>query len=209
MRVALAAIVVLLSAEARAHPHLPLRPGDVTVLDYRFHVETSRKEFRVAETKGTMTITTEAAEERNGKSWVRFRTTYDGIPYMTTTVETWRREENGDVYVASMRDGLWSETLELPADVSLGAEWDYDDGEPSRRKVTALVDLELGGRALRGCIEVLRIPKNADRKNVTNRNTYCPDVGEVRFHLEATSPVGTYVTATSLRTHTRSKAQTE
>lgn len=192
------AVAVLL-----ANVYLPLRTGDVALFDYRFHVEATSDQFRAPETNGKMTVWTEGTDEKHGKTWTRFRTTYRDIPYMKTAVFTWRREENGDVWMGSEAGGRWSETLELPADVSVGREWDYDDGEPSRRKVVRKLDVVVAGRTVSGCIEVARAPLRDDRKNVTQTNVYCPDLGEVKFRLEATSPMGTYVTETSLSGHTK------
>jgi hypothetical protein len=189
----------LVAAAASAHPYLPLREGDVLVLDYRFHVETDRKEFAVPERRGKMIITTERTEEKSGNPWVRFRVAYRDMPEPIPDVTFWRREDGGAVRAGSMVGDRWRDTIELPADVSVGAEWDYDDGERSRRKVTRKLALELGGKTLDDCIEVTRTVAKKNLAAAVNRNYYCRDVGEVRSVFEMPSPVGRYVTETSLR----------
>ena len=189
----------LLASSAAAHPYLPLREGDVLVLDYRFHVETGRREFAVPERRGKMIITTERTEEKGGKPWVRFRVAYRDMPDPIPDVTFWRRDDAGAVRAGSMIGDRWNESIELPADVSVGAEWDYDDGEKSRRKVTKHLALELGGKTLDDCIEVTRTVAKKSLSAAVNRNYYCRDVGEVKSVFEMPSPVGRYVTETSLR----------
>ena len=189
---------MLVASAAAAHPYLPLREGDVLVLDYRFHVETDRKEFALPERRGKMVITTGKTEEKSGKPWVRFRVEYRDMPDAIPDVTFWRREDDGAVRAASMIGERWNESVELPADVSVGAEWDYDDGERSRRKVTRKLALELGGKTLDDCIEVTRTVSKKSLTAAVNRNYYCRDVGEVKSVFEMPSPVGRYVTETSL-----------
>jgi hypothetical protein len=206
MRTATATIsALLLASPCWPHPYLPLHEGDVTVLDYHFHVETDRKEFKLPDRRGKMIITTERTEEKNGKPWARFRVSYRDMPTSGPDVELWRREEDGNVYVGAMRAGKWHETLELARDLSVGAEWDYDDGERSRRKVTKKLDLEIGDNRLGDCVEITRSVAKKGLQAVINRSYYCRDVGEVKSYFEMPSPVGDYVTETSLRKHEPSR----
>ncbi|MGH7805787.1 MAG: hypothetical protein ACREQJ_15680 [Candidatus Binatia bacterium] len=201
MRAAMLTIASLaLAASASAHPYLPLREGEVVVLDYRFHVATDRKEFALPERRGKMIITTERDEERSGNAWMRFRVSYRDMPDPIPDVTFWRRDDGGAVRAGSMIGDRWRETVELPADVSVGVEWDYDDGERSRRKVTRKLALALGGKTLADCIEVTRTVAKKNLAAAVNLNYYCRDVGEVKSVFEMPSPVGRYVTETSLRT---------
>ena len=194
----LAGTLVAAAAVAQAHPYLPLREGDVLALDYRFHVDTNRKELAVPERRGKMIVTTEQTERKHGTPWVRFRVEYRDMPEPIPDVTFWRRDDGGAVRAASMIGDRWRETVELPADVSVGAEWDYDDGERSRRKVTRKLALELGGKTLDDCIEVTRTVAKKNLAAAVNRNYYCRDVGEVKSVFEMPSPVGRYTKETSL-----------
>ena len=191
--------LLLAATPAWSHPYLPLHEGDVMVLDYHFHVDAKKKQPKPPDQRGRMIIKAERTEQKQGKPWVRFRVSYRDIPYSIEDVLFWRREENGKVYTGSVRNGKFSETLELPSDVSVGAEWDYDDGERSRRKVTKRLDLDVGGRKLVDCVEVTRSIAKKERSSVVNRNYYCRDTGEVKSYFMMPSPLGDYVTETSLR----------
>jgi len=100
-----------------------------------------------------------------------------------------------------MRRGTWAETVELPADVSVGREWEYDDGEKSRRKVTRTLEIELpSGEVLPDCIEVLRtFTHNENLARVINKSYYCKVVGDAGSIFLQPTPVGEYQTETRLR----------
>ena len=202
MRRALTIAAVLLAAPCSANPYLPLRDGEVTVLDYRFHVEKAGKEFKVPDRHGTMIVTNEGSETKNGKPWSRFRVKYRDMADSFADVLLWRREQDGDVHVGSLQNGKWKETLELARDLSVGAEWEYDDGERSRRKVTRKLDLKIGDRELADCVEITRQVAKKSLSKAINRNYYCRGVGEVKSYFEMPSPIGNYVTETSLRSQT-------
>jgi len=193
--------VLLLAQPAAAHPYLPLQSGNTTVLAYDFHVDTTKPAFKQSDSKGKMIIRTEGAEEKQGKRYTRFRTSYEGISFMAGSkdIHVWRREENGVVYLASPLQAVFNETVELPADVAVGSEWDYFDGEKSKRKVTAHLELQFEGKKFPDCIEVTRsILNNEKLKQAINKNYYCRDVGEVGSLFKQPSPVGEYITETKL-----------
>lgn len=193
---------------ALAHPYLPLEGGRVTVLDYTFRVENPKIRAEnpgVAQAlqpvRGKIIVKTGEFEEKFGRRYLRQATSYRDIPYMKVDQLTWRREENGNVYFGSMLHGRWNETLELPADVSVGREWDYYDGEKSKRKVTRKLEIKLpGGEVLPDCIEIARtILKNERLANVVNKNYYCRDKGDAGSVFLQPSPVGDYTTETKAR----------
>jgi hypothetical protein len=183
---------------APAHPYLPLESGRVTVLDYSFRVENLKVPQGPRAVRGQMIIKTGPFEEKAGKLYLRQTTSYRNIPYQTADQQSWRREEHGNVYLGMMRRGAWAETLELPADVSVGREWDYDDGEKSRREVTRKLEIELpNGRSFADCIEVARtITHNKNLASVVNRNYYCRDLGDAGSVFLQPSPIGDYKTET-------------
>lgn len=192
-------LIFILSTNVSAHPYFDLTPGNTTTFDYSFEVITSKEEFKQSNTKGK--IKTQASEwvEKDGQRYLKYVTTYDGISFMTQAVELWRREDNGILYIASIINNKLSETIELPANVTLNSEWDYFDGEKSKRKVTQILDLEFNGQTYKDCLEVTRVVLNSDRfKSVTNKNYYCPKIGDVKSIFSMPSPVGDYVTSTSL-----------
>jgi hypothetical protein len=84
--------------------------------------------------------------------------------------------------------------------VSVGSEWEYYDGEKSKRKVTAKLEMELGdGRKVSDCIEVTRtVLDNKKLSNITNKDYYCPEIGHVKYLFSQPSPFGDYITQTSL-----------
>lgn len=186
---------------AAAHPYLPLEEGRVTLLDYHFRVEGSKVPNAAQEVRGEMTLRYSSYEEKFGKRYLRQTTSYRDIPYMSNDQLIWRREEDGNVYVASMLNDKWNETLELPKDVSIGAEWDYFDGEKSRRKVTRKLELKLaGGEVLTDCLEVTRsVLGNEKLKSAININYYCRDKGDSGFLFRQASPLGEYITETKAK----------
>ncbi|WKZ57304.1 MAG: hypothetical protein QY326_01180 [Bdellovibrionota bacterium] len=135
---------------------------------------------------------------------MKYVTQYKDIPYATQDAVLWRREDNGVVYIASMIRGVINETIELPKDVPVGTQWDYNDGEPSKREVTATLTLELAGLKYPDCIEVTRtVLNNKALQSVTNKSYYCKEVGEVRSLFKQPSPIGDYITETSMREYKR------
>lgn len=190
---------ILSVAVCFAHPYLPIDEGQTTVMDYKFFVETSKKEFKGSDAHGRMIITSPGKDIKQGKTYVRFVTSYKNIPYSTADTSLWRREENGMVYAASELHGKFTETVELPKDLAVGQEWDYNDGVESRRKITQKLNLDLAGKTLTDCIEVTRVVlKNESLKNVVNKDYYCPGVGHVKYFFRQPTPVGDYITETSL-----------
>ncbi len=195
-------LFVLASPEtAQTHLFLPLESGPVTVLDYSFRVENSKLAEGPQPVRGRIVIKTGPFEEKSGKRYLRQTTSYRNIPYQTVDQQSWRREEAGDVYLRVIRRGIWTETLELPADVSVGREWDYDDGEKSKRKVNRKVEIELpNGESLADCIEVTRtITHNKNLRNVINKNYYCKDMNDAGSVFLQPTPVGEYKTETRPR----------
>lgn len=191
-------IKLLLILHIFAHPFLPLVEDTSSTADYKFEVQTDRPEFRQANTKGTLVVRTSKWENMSGKKYLKFITSYQGIPFMKDDVLLWRREENGNIYLSNEQDGKINETLELPADVSKGAEWNYNDGVESKRKVSDIVSVKLAkGQVLENCIEVTRIVlKNESLKAVTDKSYYCKDKGNVKTIFIQPSPVGDYKTET-------------
>ncbi len=195
----LSSVFAIVADGAVAHPYLPLEKGRITVLEYRFHVEGAKMEELKKDVRGEMTTRFEDLEEKSGKKYLRQRTSYKNIPYMTEDQAGWRREENGNVYLGIDTPGKWKETLELPADVSVGSEWDYNDGVQSKRKITRLLDLTLTtGETVKDCLEVTRsIVKNEKLKTVVNINYYCRDKGDAGSTFRQPSPLGEYITETT------------
>ena len=189
------------SSIAFAHPYFPLNEGTATEWDYSFEVKTDRKEFQQANTKGSMKSVAEGWEERDGKKYLRFVTSYEGIPYMKETSTILRREESGAVILAVEVNGKIKETVELPREVAVGTEWNYDDGVASIRKVTDITSFRSPtGETLSDCIEVTRsISGNEALKTVRDRNLYCRDEGNVHSLFVQPSPVGDYQTETTRR----------
>lgn len=201
---ALAAVFLFLPAGiAQAHPYLPLEKGAITVLAYRFHVKNATMTPKPQEVHGEITMRHDRFEDKAGKRYLRQTTSYRNIPYISEDQHIWRREENGNVYMASMLHGKWNETLELPRDAVPGKEWQYFDGEKSKRKITRTFDLKLDdGRVIRDCLEVRRTILAKERlKNVININYYCRDIGDSGSVFQQPSPIGDYVTETRLKSH--------
>jgi hypothetical protein len=206
LMVALVTIFFALTGSfAQAHPYLPMENGAKTILAYRFHVKDAKMTPKPQEVKGEITMRYDRFEEKDGKRYLRQTTSYRNIPYATEDQHTWRREENGNVYMASMLRGKWNETLELPKNVGLGKEWEYFDGEKSKRKITKIFDLKLDdGRVIPDCLEVTRlIVANERLENVINKFYYCRDIGDSGSIFQQPSPVGDYVTETKLKSHAR------
>jgi hypothetical protein len=198
----LAAVPALASLPAWSHSHLPLNQGSVTTYAYRFQVKGEKAPKSVPETRGKIRTKNTGLTTVEGRSYWKFVTSYEGIFGIKDEPVSYRREDDGNVYLAYYLRGKWIETLELPREVAVGREWDYDDGEKSRRRITGLLDLEFAGRKYHGCIEVTRtVLKNERLKSALNRNYYCPGVGEVRSVFSQPSPLGDYVTETSLIEH--------
>jgi len=200
MRLITLALSLIATAPAFAgeNPYFPLEVGRIAKLQYEFRVESDRKEFTQANTRGRITTTAEAWEPRNGRSYLRFLSVYEGIPFMKEPAKLWRREEAGGIFMGSEIRGNFKETLELPAEPVVGVEWDYDDGVKSRRKVTAATSITLPtGETLNDCIEVTRtVSGNNSLKNVTDKNIYCRNRGNVRSLFVQPTPVGDYRTET-------------
>ena len=190
---------------AQAHPYLPMENGAKTLLAYRFHVKNAKMTPKPQEINGEIAMRYDRFEEKGGKRYLRQTTSYRNIPYISEDQHTWRREENGNVYMASMLRGKWNETLELPEDVGIGKEWEYFDGERSMRKITKIFDLKLDdGRVIPDCFEVTRfIVANERLKSVINKSYYCRDIGDSGSVFQQPSPIGDYVTETKLKSHTR------
>jgi hypothetical protein len=198
----LVSLLALASAETvSAHPYLPLESGRMTVFDYSFRVENSKMGQVPPSVRGRIIVKTGSFEEKAGRLYLRYITSYRNIPYQAANQELWRREENGDVYLGMMRKKRWVETLELPADVSVGLEWDYDDGEKSRRKVTRKLEIKLpSGESLADCVEVTReITHNKKLAGVINKSYYCRDKGDAGSVFLQPSPAGDYLTETKAR----------
>lgn len=206
LMVALVAIFFALAGSlAQAHPYLPMENGAKTLLAYRFHVKNARMTPKPQEVKGEITMRYDRFEEKDGKRYLRQTTSYRNIPYVSEDQHTWRREENGNVYMASMLRGKLNETLELPENVGLGKEWEYFDGEKSKRKITKIFDLKLDdGRVIPHCLEVTRfIVGNERLENVINKSFYCRGIGDSGSVFLQPSPVGDYVTETKLKSHAK------
>lgn len=184
-----------------AHPYFPLKQGSKTTLSYSFHVETARKEFKQADTKGFLTSEIGLEEEKEGRKYFKFITTYKDIPFSKEPAIHWKREESGVLFAASIINGKLNETIELPADTSLGTEWDYFDGEKSKRKVTSILSLDFDGKKFHDCIEVTRVITKKTLSNVTNISYYCPNIGEVKSIFKQPTPIGDYITETSYTSH--------
>jgi len=205
INVALLLSIFISTNQVIAHPYSPLRPGDVTVVKYHFRVENPKGEMKADEVKGSMTMTKGAAEQKEGKQYFKTTTSYQNIPYIKDDQHLWRREEGGNLYVASMLNDKWNETLELPANVSVGQEWDYFDGVQSKRKVTSTLSVTMpDGKVLSDCIEVSRtVLSNESLKSVINSSIYCKDIGEVGSMFVQPSPLGDYTTETKIESFTK------
>ena len=190
---------------AQAHPYIPMENGAKTLLAYRFHVKNATMTPKPQEVNGEITMRYDRFEEKSGKRYLRQTTSYRNIPYVIEDQHTWRREQNGNVYMASMLHGKWNETLELPKDVGLGKEWEYFDGEKSKRKITKIFDLKLDdGKVIADCLEVTRsIVANERLENVINKSYYCRDIGDSGSVFQQPSPIGDYVTETKLKSHAK------
>lgn len=205
LRALLLSLALLPATHGRvhAHPYLPLAEGPAKVFSYRFHVENATMVPRPQEVRGEISMRNDDFEVKNGKRYRRQTTTYKRIPYMTAPQHSWRREEDGNVYLAWMQNGKWIETLELPKDVSLGRVWEYFDGEKSRRTISRIFDLKLAsGEVIADCIEVKRtILSNKQLKSAIDRSTYCRDLGVAGSFFQQPTPVGTYTTETLLKSY--------
>jgi hypothetical protein len=194
-------VLLLLAPWASAHPYLPLAPGNTLTYDYMFRVETTRKEFKQADTDGSITAVCDEWLEKNSKRYLRQVTTYEGIPFMKEKVMLWRRDDPSGIYIGQEnKPGVISDTIELPADVSVGVEWSYDDGAKSVRKVARKLDYTLpSGERLEDCIEVVRrIPSNPAWQDFS---IYCRGIGAVETKILQKTPVGLYRTETRLRSY--------
>lgn len=207
LNVLMVSLIVIIFAAlvgfAQSHPYLPMEKGATTLLAYRFHVKNAKMTPKPQEVNGEIVIRFDRFEEKEGKRYLRQTTSYRNIPYISEDQHTWRREENGNVYMASMLHGKWNETLELPEDVKLGKEWEYFDGEKSKRKITKIFDLKLDdGRVMPNCLEVTRlIVANERLKNVVNKSFYCRDIGDSGSIFQQPSPFGDYTTETKLKSY--------
>ncbi len=190
---------LLICASSQAHPYFPLNKGSVSTYNYKFGVDSENKEVTKSNTTGKMISRNQGEIEKEGKRFYQFQTNYEGISYMTGTAELWRREEDGNLYLGSFLKGKFNETLELPGDVTVGKEWDYNDGEISKRKVTAILSITLpDGAKLDDCIEVTRSILNEKLKNIVNKTYYCRDTGDAGSLFAQPSPFGEYKTEVSL-----------
>ncbi len=191
-------ILLFCALPAYANPYMPLIEGTTSTANYSFEVKTERKEFKQADTKGSIKIHSKNWEDRNGRRYLKMITSYEGISFMKEESALWRREENGNIYMASDIRGVFSESLELPSNLEVGSEWNYNDGVESMRKVTAKTDLQLpNGEKLSDCIEVTRLVlKNDALKNIKDKTIYCKGRGNVSTSFVQPSPVGDYITET-------------
>jgi hypothetical protein len=151
--------------------------------------------------QGSIVVKTGPLEKKSAKRYLRYTASYRDIPYQIVDQRSWRREEDGNIYLGLMRRGTWAETVELPADVSIGREWEHDDGEKSTRLVTRMLEIELpSGEILPDCIEVLRtFTHNENLASLVDKNYYCKGVGDGGSIFVQPSPVGEYQTKTRVR----------
>lgn len=193
-----AALFTLLPAIAMAHPYFPVVPGEVTVREYHFRVEGGMKGMSSAPVHGKMISTVNGVEVREGKEFTKITTEYKDIPYQQKATEMWVREEGGAVIMGALHGEKFVETTLLPADISVGSEWEYNDGEKSKRKVSRTLALEFQGKRYEDCIEILRVLPKAGASSATHKDYYCRDVGNVKFSFSMASPAGTYITENEL-----------
>ncbi len=199
-------LLVLLSAQTtHAHPYFPLKKGATANFDYKFSVDSQREEYTRSNTKGKMISSNTGEVDRDGKRYFRFETRYEGISYMQGVAELWRRDDGGKLLLGSMIKGQLNETVELPEDTSVGQEWDYFDGEQSKRKITGQLSITLpNGLKLPDCLEVSRtILKRENLKDVVNKSYYCRDVGTAGSLFTQPSPIGEYRTESTLVAYSR------
>ena len=190
---------LLFPTVAIAHPYFPFSPGDVFVYRYQFHIDTTKEEFKAANSAGKMTVVVGEPEDLNGRSYFPLTTTYVGVPGSPEPTKIWLREEKGALKMGANHQGKFYETTILPAVTTVGTEWSYFDGEESTRKITAIKSFEALGKTHTDCLEVTRAPLSNDKlKESINRDFYCRDVGEVKFLFQSPSPIGDYVTETQL-----------
>ena len=190
-------IIVTLSAfiavPAFGHPYYPVEPGTTAVYEYRFRLEGAPPALRAPAVNGKMIATAGARIVKNGHEVVPVTTEYRDIPYQAAPTTIWLREDAGALVMGSEMSGKYSETTILPADTAVGAEWDYDDGKPSKRRVVGKVSADIGDKRYPDCIEVSRRGTAGEYKNI-----YCAGIGEVRGEIRIPSPAGTSVVETEL-----------
>ncbi|MCC6954171.1 MAG: hypothetical protein IT290_08640 [Deltaproteobacteria bacterium] len=198
MKCFVAGLVALLPSVVIAHPYFPIIPGEVTVREYHFRVEGGMKGMPTAPVHGKMVSTVKGVEVREGKQFTRIATEYKDIPYQQNATEIWVREEAGAVIMGALHGEKFVETTLLPAEISVGSEWDYNDGEKSKRKVSRSLALDVQGKRYDDCIEILRVLPKAGPSSATHKDYYCRDVGNVKFSFSMASPAGTYITENEL-----------
>ncbi|HMO16745.1 MAG TPA: hypothetical protein PKA63_02720 [Oligoflexia bacterium] len=191
-------IITINSSRAQSHPYQPIVEDQVVVSKYIFLVDTTKKEYKQADTQGKIISKASGWEEINGKKFMKYVASYEDIPFMKEEAVLWRREDETGLYLLQKRDKKYVESLELPDDVSLGKRWSYNDGVESERSVTAILDIALpSGDTYKDCIEVTRqILKVDSLKNFSDKSYYCKDIGSVRTIYLQPTPVGTYITET-------------
>ena len=187
---------------AASHPYLPLEDKLTSTYIYSFRVETENKQFKQPDVNGQLRETAVGWEDKYGRKYLHFVTSYHEIPFMKENTSMYRREENGNIYLGSEAKGKITESLELPANTEIGSEWKYSDGVDSVRKITSKTQITLpSGVTLTDCIEVSRkVLSNDSHKSAIDKNTYCRDVGKVHSIFFQPSPVGDYRTETNLKT---------
>jgi hypothetical protein len=188
------------SSSVHAHPYLPLNSGSSKIFRYHFHIGNAKMAAKPDEVHGEITMKFDTFEEKSGKRYLRQTTTYRNIPYMKTEQHVWKREENGNIYLAWMLHGKWNETLELSEDVSLGHEWEFFDGVQSKKKVTRIFDLKLAdGEILTDCIEISHIIPANQKLNMVDKSYYCRDIGDAGSLFRQPTPDGDFTTETILK----------
>jgi hypothetical protein len=201
--VVLCMVLLLVNAHRlQAHPYHPLKSGMTKTFKYHFHIKNANKTAKLSNVNGEILMQFDNFEEKNGKLYLRQTTTYRNIPYWKTEQHTWRREENGNIYLGWMLNGKWNEALELPKDVSVGSEWKYNDGEKSTRKVTRIFNLNItGGKVFSDCLEITHSIAGNQPSDLIDISYYCRDIGDAGSVVRQPTPVGEYTTETSLENY--------
>jgi hypothetical protein len=195
-----ASTILSITTLSFAHPYLPLTSGSTKTYDYHFHIEKAQIASKLNDVRGEIFLRFDISEEKYGRLYLRQSSTYHNIPFWKSEVHSWRRDDNGDIYLAWIANGKWNEALELPKDVPLGREWDYNDGQNSKRKITKIFDLTLlNGKVLPDCLEITNISATKEKLKFNQKSFYCRDVGDAGSEYRQQTPVGEYITETNLK----------
>ncbi|MGI9431851.1 MAG: hypothetical protein ACR2PQ_06545 [Myxococcota bacterium] len=136
----------------------------------------------------------EGREEHDGKTYLRFSSTLEGIGTEPVTGRSLLRVAEGGVYFRT--DASAEDTLGLPLPPLVGHTWSSsNDWGEWRGTVTRELAIETPAGRFESCVEVsteLVEPSTASRGRLSQQTTYCRGVGPVQrvMTTESEGPAG-------------------